>query len=210
MKTKVCGSCLKEFPKTKEYFYKRTIKQQNVSGYAEYSSFKSCCKKCHSENGEKRRIKSRCKELGVKPSCYRAAWKKQYSETRTTYKNIRALPIPISKQRTIISKIIAGYNFTTLDKYMVDAKNELHISLEKKRRKKANYSDLPKGYVLWKDVPTDLRLKIKNQRITDSRLANWLGSSVFNCDPELLKTKRLLVEMNKYIKTLQSPSHERK
>lgn len=203
MKTKVCGSCLKEFPKTEKYFFKRIIKQKNVSGYAEYSSFKSDCKSCHSKKGEKRRIKLRCKQLGVKPSSYRKAWKKQYSETRTKYKNIRALPIPIAKKRTIISKIIAGYNFTTLDNYMLDAKTQLRASFEKKSGRRANYSDLPEGYILWKDVPNDLRQKIKNQRVTDSRLANWLGSTVSNCPPELLKTKRLLVEMNKYIKQLQ-------
>jgi cytochrome c553 len=85
MEMKVCGTCKTEFPKTEEYFFKKTTKQQNKSGFAVYYSFRSDCIKCHGKKGMTLKIKKRCQEMNCDVSDYRENWKKQYSKTRTKY-----------------------------------------------------------------------------------------------------------------------------
>ena len=86
MDTKICSCCKKKFPKTKEYFFAKVIKQQNKSGLAIYHSFRAICKRCNNKKTEANRIKKRCKEMDCDVSDYKENWKKQYSETRTKYK----------------------------------------------------------------------------------------------------------------------------
>lgn len=54
MEVKTCGVCKKEFPKTLEYFYKKTQKRQNKNlGIVIYESLQSSCKICKNEKRSK-------------------------------------------------------------------------------------------------------------------------------------------------------------
>ena len=69
---KKCTNCCKEFPKTKDYFFKKTIKQQNKNGLAIYYSFRSICKNCSTKKTESNRIKKRCKEMNCSVAEYKS------------------------------------------------------------------------------------------------------------------------------------------
>lgn len=64
---KVCGTCKQEFPKTDEFFYKRTISQKNKNGVvAVYQSFRSSCISCIKEKNkrEKKPVCTTCRKCG--------------------------------------------------------------------------------------------------------------------------------------------------
>jgi hypothetical protein len=90
---KKCTCCKLDFPKTKDYFFVRIIKQQNKNGIGIYHLFRAICKSCNNKKTEQNRIKKRCKEMNCNISDYKENWKKQYSETRTKYK----IDVTISK-----------------------------------------------------------------------------------------------------------------
>jgi len=196
---KVCGCCKKKLPETTEYFFTKKHKQKLKDGsIAEYICYRSLCKKCHAIKTKIHTQEKRCKELGCSLSDYRKAWKKQMWDKKTKHKEIYALNIPDSKKQTIIKKIRKGYKFTTYEAYIEYAKKELRKSLAAR----CIYDDLPKGYTIWKEVPYDIKKKIVNRRITDAKLANWIGVKVSQATREMLLTKRLLVEINRYIKSM--------
>jgi hypothetical protein len=136
---KTCGTCNKEFPKTTEYFFKKTIKQKLSNGeIAIYNSFRSDCIKCHGKKGHKRKVEKRCLELKCSVSEYRTNWKKQYSNTRTKHNIPKGMPI------------MTYHSINVTDIYVAN-------SLKKK------LSELPK------EVIETTRLIIKLKRITNGK-----------------------------------------
>jgi hypothetical protein len=53
---KVCGKCKKELPKTEEFFFKRTITEQNKTSIGVYESYRSTCKKCYNIVAKNKRV----------------------------------------------------------------------------------------------------------------------------------------------------------
>lgn len=137
MEFKKCKSCNLEFPKTKDYFFITSKKQQNKSGLAIYKVYKSVCKKCHGKQGNEIRIKNRCLEMNCNVSEYRDNWKKQYSKTRT--------------------KIFTEKNQTVM-KYHVENLTDTYIA----NRLKLSIKELPKEIIETKRLLLTIKREIKN------------------------------------------------
>jgi hypothetical protein len=133
---KTCTNCKIEFPKTKDYFFVKIIKQQNKSGLAIYNSFRSICKKCHGKKGEENRIKKRCLEMDCNISKYRENWKKQYSKTRIKYDLI---------------------NFKTKSKYHSKELTDYYIA----NRFRLKMKEIPKEMIQTKRLIIQLKRELK-------------------------------------------------
>lgn len=163
--TKVCGTCKKEFPKTDEFFFKRIIRDKNKRGdIVEYNSFKSDCKSCHADKGNKRRVKKRCEEMGCHVKDYKVNWIEQMRMAKAKYPEIMHLPEGVRK--TIRKWIDNGYNFTTYEQYKVDCKK----SMQERALKRRKYNYEKKGTLSDKD-----RNDMAHQMIAKSRVALVLG-----------------------------------
>lgn len=187
---KACGTCKKELPKNKKYFFIKTTKQKLASGkIAIYKGFRSNCKKCHAVKGNERRVEKRCKELDCNISEYRENWKKQYSKTRTmdlvaknqltngeynVYRSYLKKGLIFSvkeyRERVYVNK----HSKPWLRKFDYGGKVFLE---DKERRNKAN------------------RNKIDN--ITDSYITNYLGYKKNEIPEEIIETKRLLIKLKR-------------
>ena len=187
---KTCGTCRKEYPKTKNYFFIRKIKQHNAKGELKiYNSFRSDCKSCRAKKGSKRRVAKRCKEMNCDISEYRENWKKQYSKTRTmdlvaknqltngeynVYRSYLKKGLIFSvkeyRERVYVNK----HSKPWLRKFDYGGKVFLE---DKERRNKAN------------------RNKIDN--ITDSYITNYLGYKKNEVPKEIIETKRLLIKLKR-------------
>tara|TARA_R110000868_G_scaffold166814_1_gene400969 strand:- start:2876 stop:3445 length:570 start_codon:yes stop_codon:yes gene_type:complete len=177
MDLKTCGTCKIEFPKTEEYFFKRTIKQQNKNGLAVYYSFKSQCKKCHGLQGNNIRVKKRCLEMNCEVLDYNKNWRKQYSDTRILFKEITYLPQGV--QNVVRRKIQNGYVFSTYEQYRIDCRKNLS-----KVRRKYDYGDLD-------FVPKGTQTGIKH--LTDGYIALTMGLKVKEVPKEFIETRRLTI-----------------
>jgi hypothetical protein len=187
MGTKICSCCKKELPKTEDYFFLTKRKQQNKSGIAVYYVFKAVCKKCHCKKSEENRLKKRCKEMNCEVSDYRKNWKKQYSETRTHFKEIIHLPKGV--QSVIRNKIKEGYVFKNYEQYRVDCKKNIS-----KVKRKYDYGDLD-------FVPKGTQTGIKH--LTDGYIALTLKSKVKEIPKEIIETKRLIIQLKRELKTIK-------
>ena len=181
METKTCTSCKLEFPKTKEYFFVKVVKQKNKSGLAIYHSLREICKKCHGKKGKENRVEKRCKEMNCDVLKYRENWKKQYSETRTIIKEISHLAKGV--QSVIRKKIKNGYVFTTYEKYRIDCRKNVS-----KSRRKYDYGDLD-------FVPKGTQTGIKH--LTDAYIALSLKAKVKEVPKEMLEFKRLTIQIKR-------------
>lgn len=195
---KTCGTCKKEYPKTKEYFFIRKINQKLASGeIAIYKSFRSDCKKCHGVKGDKRRIKKRCKELNCNISNYRKNWKKQYSETRTIDLDTKKL---ITEGRyTHYLKLLREESIKDYETYLK------HVEKSNKERNK-RLSDMvlsKQKYFTKEEKKTALKMYAKNEkdRLTDAYVANMvMNCKVSDLTPEIIETKRNVLKLKRELK----------
>ena len=187
---KICGSCKKEYPKTKKYFFIRTYKEVLASGKtAIYKGFKSNCKKCHGIKGAERRVKKRCKELDCNVSDYRENWKKQYSKTRTI--NLLAKKeLTEGQYNTYKSHVKKGLSFD-----LKEHKERVYINKHSKPwLRKFDYG----GKVFLEDKERrDKNNKNKIENITDSYIVNYLGYKKGEVPKEIIETKRLLIKLKR-------------
>ena len=187
IENKICGQCNKELPKTEEYFFKRIISQTLKTGEIKtYYSFKSQCKKCHSSQGDEIRIKKRCKEMNCNISDYTENWKKQYSNTRTLFKEIN--DAPLKNKTTVHNKIRKGYVYTTYEQYRTDCKKTYS-----QIRRKYDYGDLdfvPKG------------TQTGFIHLSDAYVSNTLGFKINEIPKEIIETKRLIIQLRRELKTI--------
>ena len=184
MKTKICNCCNLEFPKTKDYFFTKIIKQQNKSGMATYNSLRSICKNCSNKKTQENRIKKRCKEMNCDVLDYRENWKKQYSETRILFKEIN--DAPMINKTTIHNKIRNGYIYTTYEQYRIDCRKNLS-----QVRRKYNYGDID-------FVPKGTQTGIKH--LTDGYVALTIRLKVKEVPKEMIELKRLIIQIKREIK----------
>lgn len=189
MELKTCCTCEKEFPKTTDYFFKKTIKQKNKSGVATYYSFRSDCKTCHGKKGSKRRIKNRCLELECDVSKYREHWKKQYSETRTI--DTEAKNKLTKGQYNVYKKMLKDGVVNTLEDYKSKVYKNKH---SKPWLRKNHYS----GKVFLSEEERQRKNnenKIKN--ISDAYIVNYLGFKIADVPKEIIEQKRLIIKLKR-------------
>jgi len=198
-KTKICCSCKKEFPRNREFFFKKTMKQKTADGTIKtYHSFRSDCKDCHAKKGNNRRLKKRFKELGIDSlEEYKEAYIFQGKQTRRENPEIFILDIPDDEKRKInIWCLRYGYKFTNLESFY-KAKEEKHRELLTKSKR--YLGDLPEGYNKYKDIPKEKMREILRNRLGDAKIANWLDMSVSDCPKEMIEAKRLTYKINRLI-----------
>jgi len=189
---KMCGTCGKEFPKTKDYFFERTIKQKNKSGYAEYKSFKSDCKKCHGKKGNQRRVEKRCEELNCSTSEYRANWKKQYSETRTIDKSAKK-ELSKGQYRVYLQKLSDGI-VSNVDEYRQEVFKNRH---SKPWSRKFDYGG--KVFLTLKERLNKSH-SIRRDNLTDTYILNALGFKKGELPNEVIETKRLIIKLKREVR----------
>jgi hypothetical protein len=196
---KTCGLCKKEFPRTEDYFFIKVIRQKLAGGeIAIYYSFRSDCKKCHGLKGKKRKHKHKSLEHNCTVEEYAQKAKLigniRRWEGKRKYHFLDDLPISNIKKEWIKQIIRQGYSFTTYEQLLADRKEYRKSVMDKKRK-----IPLPKGFYRLKDIPDKERKYLINRRLTEGRLANWLGFKVGELPKEVIETKRLIVELRRII-----------
>lgn len=181
MDTKICNKCKKEFPKTTDYFFTKNCK--NSKGISKWRCFRNVCKKCHSIIVNEKRIKKMCLELNCKIEDYRENWKKQYSETRIIFPEIKNLPETV--RRTLRDKIRNGYKFTTYEQYKKDCNSALS-----KRKRKYDYGEVD-------FISSELKNNMAHEKIVDARIANTYRIPVSDMPKELIENLRLVIKLKR-------------
>ncbi len=153
---------------------------------AEYNTFRSNCKKCHSAKGEAQRVKKRCEEMNCNVEDYRENWKKQYSETRTKYPEITHLPKCV--QWTLRKWIDNGYVFTTYEQYKIDCRKQTS-----KLRRKYDYGDID-------FVPVKARSRCNIENLTDAYVALSMNFKTKEVPKGMIKNKRLILKLKRELK----------
>ena len=185
---KTCGACKKEFPKTEQYFFKRTCKSVLANGDIRYNAgFRSNCKECHSSIGYKKTVKKRCEELNCDVSEYRENWKKQYTETRTYFKEF--IGFPLGTRMRMHEYKNEGKDVSSYEKY----RHSVKLKLSKIRRK-YDYGDVD-------FVPPKTQTGIIN--LTDGYIALTLGMKVKEVPKEIIETKRLIIQLKRELKLIK-------
>jgi hypothetical protein len=208
--TKICRRCKEELPATTEFFFEKICKYKLVDGTNKIAySLRHICKECHTKKITFKKRLKRCKELNCDIIGYEK-WIKENvgkSEYNQKYKWMDRLNMSDSLKLDMKREIRKGYIFTTLEKYVIDRKimNIERLKEAQKNRCKTSgrniFNDLPDGYDFYKDVPKMKLKKIINKRpISNASLANWLGLHIKDAPIELLEAKRIVVEMNNFIK----------
>ena len=195
-KTKECGNCKKELPRSREFFFTKVYKNKMPDGsIKKHTTLRSACKKCHSILTTEKKRRKRCEELNCTLDEYESIWRKQTADSLQKYNWIDDLGFDITHRRTLIRYLLNGYVFTTVDDYYKERERVKKETFAKKRKFK-----IPKKYDYLYQMPKNLRNEYQNKDMSDARMANWLGLKLADADPEMIKTKRLLVEINRYIK----------
>lgn len=187
-KNKTCCSCGELMPRTKEFFFIKKCKQKLKTGEnVVYSSFRSDCKRCFFLKNDKRRIQKRCKELGCSIDDYHTAWREKYSDDRTKYPELKA--IPKTRRWHVSAKINKGYKFTTIEQYKKDC--SLNVSLA---RRKYDYAIKDRC----------LTLKEKNAMMSkvlpDSLVCNRMGFKINEVPKDVIEMNRLLIQIKQELK----------
>lgn len=203
---KKCTRCKQIKPRTSDFFFTKKTKTKLANGSVkEYICFRSLCKKCHGKDTHLRTKRKKAIEKGMSLSEYQdwCKWfmkeglKSVYDQHVYKYKFLDDLGVSLREKRTIVKKILKGYNWQGIDQYRLDCLN-LKIQTHKKRHK---YNDLPSGYDFYYQLPKDLKNKIlRKRKPTKGVIANWLGIKVDELDVETEKTKRLLHSISSFIK----------
>lgn len=188
MKTKVCTKCLSEYPKTTDYFFAKIIKQKLSNGEtAIYNTVRSNCKKCHGENGGKRRVKKRCKELNCDVSNYRAKWKDQYTKTRTLHPEAKD-KLTESQYNVYCQLFNKGEVSNFIDYlYRIEAKKRTQ---SKRCIKNTSYKKI-QNYR--NEYYKEDRKKLKDSYVSN----NLLGFKVGEVPKDMIQTKRLLMQLTR-------------
>ena len=197
-KEKKCSCCGDIKPRTEEYFFKKTVYNKKDKSKT-YQSFRSICKICWSKEQTRKNRLKRIKELGCTLSNYEKTWRSINGKTIRKYPFLYDYNLTKNQIAYIITKIKKGYKFVNHEKFLEDCKKDRRESLEKRGR--GIYKDIPDEYVLWKDVPKDIRNNIINKRDpSDAQACNWLGKKIGDLDKETIETKKLIVKINRFIK----------
>jgi len=198
MKIKTCGNCNNEYPKTKEYFYIKKIKQKLATGeIAVYNSFRSDCVKCHVIKSEERRIKKRCKELNCDVQDYRENWKKQYRETRTI--DLDSKEKLTQGQYTFFRTLLKSDLVFDLESYF----KRINDSNKQRNERLVNEVLSKQKYFTKEDKRLALRMYAKNEkdRLTDSYISNHvMKKNISDLSPEIIETKRLTIQLKRELK----------
>ena len=196
---KKCCKCKKEYPKTKEYFFVRKIKQYNAKGDLKiYNSFRSFCKSCHGKQGGKLKIRKRCEELNCDVSDYRKKWKEQYTETRTS--DLKAKEILTEGQYNHYLKLLRNGIITTVKEYFIQVEKSKE---ERNERLVSGVLDRQK-YFTKEDKRLALRMYAKNEmyRLTDAYVSNLLmRRKISDLTPEIIETKRITIQLKRELKS---------
>tara|TARA_B110000211_G_C14013769_1_gene524433 strand:+ start:166 stop:786 length:621 start_codon:yes stop_codon:yes gene_type:complete len=195
---KTCGTCKKEYLKTTEYFFTRKIKQYNTKGDLKiYNSFRSDCKECRAEKGNKRRIKNRCKEMNCDISEYRENWKSQYSKTRTI--DLEAKKHLTQGQYNLFKRLKKKNNSLDYKTYLKNVEN----SKQQRNERLVNEVLSKKKYFTKEDKRIALRMYAKNERnrLTNAYVANMvMKCKISDLSPEIIKTKRNIIKLKRELK----------
>lgn len=202
---KTCGICGLAFPATLNHFFVRNARTILASGkVVTYTFLRSNCKSCCGKRTLKRQREKRAMDLKMSVPEYlannRAITISRRWDGKRKHSDIKKLACSIGEKRTIMSKIAAGYKFTTYAQYKKDAKAWLAESLRSNGKNKS----LPAQYLLKKDAPREV-VKRLNRSLNDAQITNWLGGKVGDFSQEVIKTKRLLVLINDEIKAQLNP-----
>jgi len=195
---KICGTCQSEFPKTKDYFFVRKIKQYNAQGKLKiYNSFRSDCKACYSKKSYKNKVKNKCKKLNCNTSEYAKEWKRQYTEKRTI--DLEAKEVLTEGQYNHYIKLLKKEAVENYDDY-----------LKRVEKSKANRNEILRNEVLSKQkyfTKEDKRLALRmysrdeSSRLTDSYIANRLmRKKIKELTPDIIETKRLTLKLKRELK----------
>jgi len=194
-KYKTCGTCKKEYPKTTEYFFTRKIKQYNTKGDLNiYNSFRSDCKKCRAEKGNKRRIKNRCKEMNCDISEYRKNWKSQYSKTRTI--DLEAKKHLTQGQYNHFKRLKKNDNTLDYKTYLKNVEN----NKQQRNERLVNEVLSKQKYFTKEDKRIALRMYAKNEkdRLTNAYVANMvMKCKISDLSPEIIETKRNIIKLKR-------------
>lgn len=193
---KKCTCCNLEFPKTEDYFFRKTEKQKLASGkIATYHSFRAFCKKCHGKKNEERRIKGRCKVLNCDVSDYRENWKKQYSETRAN--DFEALSCLSSGQYNNYLKLKKKGLVNNYQDYL----NSRSLRISEAAKKRGEQS---KWHGKLKERRKEERQRQK-ERLTDSYVANVvMKKTVKEVPKEMIEFKRLTIQLKRELENLKT------
>lgn len=201
-KVKKCCHCNKELPKTKEYFFTKKQRNKLKDGtFKEYVIFRSTCKRCHSLILTEKSRQKRFKELGVdNMDDYKKAYIFQGKQSKRKNPEIFELNISEEEKRKINWWCLRyNYKFTTLEDFYKKKESNYGDLLRKSKRYKG---DLPDGYNRYKDLPKTELSKLLQNRLTDSKVANWLGMPVSECPKEMIEAKRLTYQINRLIEEI--------
>jgi len=195
---KTCVNCNNEYPKTKEYFFIRKIKQKLSTGeIAVYNSFKSDCIKCHGIKGGANRIKKRCKEFNCDVQDYRENWKQQYTETRTI--DLDSKEKLTQGQYGFFTTLLKANLVVDLESYFKRIKD----SKQQRNERISNEALSKKKYFTKEDKRLALRMYAKNKkdRLTDSYISNVvMKKKISDLSPEIIETKRLTIQLKRELK----------
>ena len=194
---KICTNCKIEFPRTKDYFFIKKIKQQNKSGLAIYYSFKSICKKCHGKKGEENRIKKRCLEMNCNVLEYEKKWKEQYSEIRIKDKKAK-LELTSNQYSRFLNSGLKDVNL--FKKQIENSKNE-------RNKRLSEMSKASRKYFTYEDKRQALKQYANNERkrLTDSYVANMVfRKPIKELSKEIIETKRLIIKLKRELKTINN------
>lgn len=192
---KKCTACNLEFPKTKDYFFAKVIKQQNKSGLAIYHSFRTICKSCYNKKGENNRIKKRCKEMNCNVSDYRENWKKQYTETRVKDKKAK-LELTDNQYSRFLKSKLKDINLF---------KKQIEISKLERNKRLSELAKKQRKYFTVEDKKLALKMYAKNEckRLTNAYIANFIfRKPIKEVSKEIIQTKRLIIQLKRELKTI--------
>ena len=189
MKLKTCCNCKKEFPKTKDYFFAKVIKQKNKSGLATYYSFRSNCKTCHGKKGNERRVEKRCKELDCNISNYRQNWKTQYSKTRTF--DVQAKNELSEGQYNVYRKMFLDGIANNLEEYKKQVFKNKH---SKPWLRKFDYDGMV--FLTLKERQTKNNIT-NREKLTDRYIVNAFGFKKGQVPKEVIETKRIIIKLKR-------------
>ena len=175
---KKCGTCGVEYPKTDEYFFRKSKPKK----YKLKEIYREICKECHKKKTTESRIIKRCKELGIERKDWEE-WKRKDLLSREIFQlkdeRLKGLDRPIRAR--ILRKIREdNYKFTTIENYY----KECTINRSKVQRK-YNYKC---------DTVTQ---EIIRNALPDYYVANRLKKRVKDLPKEVIETARLIIKLKR-------------
>ena len=191
---KICTCCNKEYPKNKDFFFKKILKQKNKKGENKiYHSFRSVCKKCHAKQTKNRLVKKRCIELNCDISDYNEQWRAQYSNTRTRDMDAKNILTKSQYQHYLKGNYKDASDYLECIEKTKNDRNNRIIKSVKDRQK--YFTDEQKRQALRQYA------KNNSKKLSDCYIANMLMlKPISELTKEIIETKRLIVQLKREIK----------